>query len=218
LRSKNEITDEIVMPANIDPGEVFQIASTDPIWAFRGHAIQAYANLEQSLCGLFARIADLRRDVAATIFFKITNTQARNSIIERLIRKRYGATYRLFWNSFLKELRPIDIKRNEVVHWNAVNSIGEVDATGRPLVRVSLVPPNYWDIDENSPEVTAQDLMDFISKCMIFVRLCNMFLLATGDKMGDRAKPWLDVFQQPLVYPLPADHPLSRSDRGEPAF
>ena len=75
------------MTVNIDLDEVSQIASADPVWAVRGQAIQAYAGLEQSLCNLFAQVADLRRDIAATIFFKITNQQARNSITERLIQK-----------------------------------------------------------------------------------------------------------------------------------
>jgi hypothetical protein len=107
-------------------------------------------------------------------------------------------------------LRPIDIKRNEIVHWNAANNTGDIDAAGRPIVTVSLVPPNFWDMDENSPQLTLEDLKDFISKCDVFSRLCSMFFLATGDKMRpDQAKPWLDIFQQPLDYPLPAGHPLS---------
>jgi hypothetical protein len=55
-------------------------------------------------------------------------------------------------------------KRNQIVQWNAANHIGEVDAAGRPIVRVSLVPPNVWDINENSLKITTADLIDFISK------------------------------------------------------
>ena len=59
----------------------------------------------------------MRPEVAGVIFFKISSTAVRIAIMEKLIHDRHGPRYNLFWNAFLKQLRQIDTKRNEIVHW-----------------------------------------------------------------------------------------------------
>jgi hypothetical protein len=46
----------------------------------------------------------MKRENATTIFYKITNTGSRSKILERLLRRKFGTTYNLFWNSYFKEL------------------------------------------------------------------------------------------------------------------
>ena len=85
----------------IDLGEVVHRAAYDEMWPLRGQAIQAYASLEQSLFGLFALLTGMDRPIAGIVFFKITNAQARNSIIEKLFQKWYGNEFSLFRNSLM---------------------------------------------------------------------------------------------------------------------
>ena len=106
----------------IDQSVVSRLLEQDQIWAERGKAIQSYALLEQSLNMLFSQLSDTTESVAGTIFYKISNASARNSIIEKLLKTKYNAKFNLFWNSYLKLLRPIDLRRNEIVHWVAALS------------------------------------------------------------------------------------------------
>ena len=94
-------------------------------------------------------------------------------MIEKLIHKRFGNTYNLFWNSYLKQLRPLDI--NEIVHWTAVSSV-TTEGT-KYTVNVKLKPPAFWEIGPN--ELVINDLIVFIQKCDIFgsTLLCSLFLL-----------------------------------------
>ncbi len=73
--------------------------------------------------------------IAAIIFFRIGDA-VRGPIIEKLFQQRFGDKYSLFRNSLTKELRDgLGRERNEIVHWNMVNSIfGDGDGG----VRVNL--------------------------------------------------------------------------------
>jgi len=57
----------------LDFGEALQCGGDAEFWAIRGHAIQAYASLEQALCMLFATLAGVYPDVAGIIFFMTVN-------------------------------------------------------------------------------------------------------------------------------------------------
>jgi hypothetical protein len=89
----------------------------------RALAIQAYATLEFSLSTIFAQWLGTSVDVAGLVFFRITNTHARNRILDDLKKKRLESNYNLFWNSLLSLIRTIDQRRNEIVHWHIVNNI-----------------------------------------------------------------------------------------------
>lgn len=113
----------------IDLEAVTQVASLDAIWAMRGKAIAAYSVLEQSLANLFCVLMRTPPDRGSIVFFKITSTQTRNAIFDKLLRKEHGTSYSLFWNSYLLQMRAIDTRRNEIVHWATVNNI---DAAASP--------------------------------------------------------------------------------------
>jgi hypothetical protein len=196
----------------IDLGQVAQIAGQDEIWALRGKAIGAYSNLEQSLSHLFGKLLRAPMDRASVVFFKITSTQTRNAIFDKLLRKEHGQQFSLFWNAYLKQMRDIDTRRNEIVHWAVANKIDAGD--GPPKITMALMPPAFWDHSPQAPELLAQDLVAFIVKCDVYARLCNMFNIVTDQQVGTMMTPeqrqsWLDIFQLPLVYPLPTGHPLN---------
>lgn len=198
---------------NIKLDRAIELAEKDPIWAQRGKAIQGYAQLENSLCSLFALIGNIQLAAASTIFYKIVNTGSRTSILEKLMRQKHGTQFNLFWNAFFRELTIIDSRRSEIAHWMAVANVA-TDTENRLLVGVMLIPPTGSMIyNENSPNLTLNDLAEFQTKCEVFSRLVNMFTLTTNPAQqldDDKRATWLDIFQQPLTYPLPEGHPLNK--------
>ena len=194
---------------NIHLDEVTQIAAGDPFWAVRGKAIQAYASLEQSLFIAFSKLSGMSEDAAGVIFFKIASAHVRNGIIKELIHRRHHDRFTPFVNSYFKELTRIDERRNQIVHWNVANNIGQVDGKVRSIVTLSLIPPNFWMRGGKMTHLTMSDLVEFMAKCDVFSRLLSMFVLSTNGLMpSDLSKPWIDLFQNPLTYPLPPDHPF----------
>ena len=157
-------------------------APEDRFWAIRGNAIQAYAILEQSLCMLFANLAGMENAIAGIIFFRITSTQVRNTIIEKLFSRKFGSEFNLFRNSLIVQIRPIDINRNEVVHWNVASNV-LIEDDNKVTVTLSLIPPNFWDRSDHSPSKSTEDLLAFIHKCDFYSRLINSFyvMMITHD-------------------------------------
>lgn len=184
-------------------------------WRFaslRGFAMTYYATLEQSLCGLFAALSDTTPNTAATIFFKITNTRSRMTILDKLFKAKVRG-YRAFWNSVSKEVGQLDQKRNEIVHWAVSVDISD----GRPGLegrRFVLIPPNFWSDASESPELDDEALMVFMDRCDVFARALNMFVLACLTQPSEPVlQSWRDTCLEPLKHPIPADHPLARTDR-----
>lgn len=195
---------------NIDMTEVIKIANKDEFWEVRGKAIQAYANLEQALATLFSVLAGTTNEVAGIILFRISSADSRNKILQRLFRKKFGDRFNLFRNSVFDQLRPIDLERNEIVHWNAACRMGH-DGT-KETAEVLLVPPTFLSTRE-TPMKTTQELRAFIAKCNFYSRLLQMFSVMEGDirsvSIPEADKlPWRDIFAQPVAYPPPEDHPL----------
>jgi hypothetical protein len=210
------MTDGIVRSdRNIPLEEALKLAPQDPIWANRGKAIQSYAILEQSLCSLLADLSEMKHHTATTIFYKITNSDSRNKILEQLLHAKHGRKYNLFWNAYFKDLRKIDLKRNEIVHWLSAMNAG-FNTQNMMIIGITLIHPASLGRNAPPTQILSSDLLEFIAKCDVFA-LCNMFITATSHKeMGDAAKPWLDIFQRPLVYPLPAGHPLLNQTPAKP--
>ena len=206
------MTDGIVRPdRNIPLEAALKLAENDPIWANRGKAIQAYAILEGAICKLISDLSGMNQEAAETIFYKITSTGAKNSILETLIQNKYGNTFNLFWNSVFKQhLRGIDTKRNEIVHWLTVLH-ATINAENVMIVGVSIVKPNVSSHDNNSPRISSDDLIEYAAKCGIFARLFNMFLFVSSKDDDPSLDTWQEIYRQPLIYPLPEDHPLYAS-------
>jgi len=214
--TRYSITDGIIRDPNIPLplDAALNLAESDPIWINRGKAIQSYATLEQALCRLLAELADTNYETAATIFYKITNTGSRSGILESLLHKKHGTKFNLFWNQYFKDLRQIDLKRNAIVHWltamNVATNTHQMMITG-----LGLIPPGSMGSNRPTEQINSTELIDFTEKCLSYQRLCNMFSGVTTTKHDppddDTKRTWLEIFQRPLVYPLPEDHPLNQT-------
>lgn len=193
---------------NVDLNYVRLLVENDPLWAERGKAIQSYALLEQALSMLFANLSDTTEVVAATIFYRITSYGARTAIIEKLLHQKHQSKYNLFWNSYKKHLKPVDTKRNEIVHWVCA-VIAKLNDDGIITCGLILIPSNVHSFFPEMTFLSMSDLVEFSSKCDVFSRLCNIFRrVIQDDKEQLSFDAWLHIFQQPLTYPLPRDHLL----------
>jgi hypothetical protein len=182
----------------------------------RGRAVESYALYEQSLAMFYSTLLGVSQDYAGVTFFRINNARARLAILERLLRKRTADTYSIFWNSLAKELRRLDERRNQVVHWTSVVIVGP-DKNGQPARTSTLGPPNVWDRTEDTPSILLGDLLEFIQQCDFFSRLLNIFTLTISGQLEamqaqqpEYLATWRKVFVQPVTYPPPDNHPLQR--------
>lgn len=178
----------------------------------RAKAIQGYASLEQSFCLLFAHLAGTDQHVAAIIFFKITASRSRAEILSKLFRRKYKDKHNLFWNSVQKQAGQLDQRRNSIVHWNVMTNIHIGGPKGQETTGLTLVPPNMWET--GATPITRDDLLEFIDRCDVIERTLNIFTLTFSGILPPEPKrdaAWLPIFQQPLAYPLPDTHPLSRN-------
>lgn len=167
----------------------------------RGLAISEYAYFEGVLVGLFAQLMNTTIDYAGIPFFRMNNARSRLAMLDRLLRKRRGNQYNLFFNSFGKWLRELDEERNKVVHWTTLTS-HEGETT-----RLYLVPPNFTDSGLNRPQITLEDLYAFAQKCIYARQMLLKFIweIGTGFPPSDA---WHGIFRQPAEYPPPSTHPL----------
>jgi hypothetical protein len=187
------------------------------IW--RARAINGYAELEQSLCSLFATLTGSPMDVAATIFYRITNSHSRNGILESLPERKFKTQFEAYWygipntphkRGLFTLIKQLDQTRNQVVHWHTMANItAKEDGTNDVLM--TLTGPNFW-MGGDTPALTAADLRQFVDKASFTSRSINMFLMiACLDVPVNAAtrQTWLGIFQQPCIYPIADTHPLS---------
>ena len=179
----------------------------------RGKAIQKYAELEHSLGSLYAFLMGVPPEIAGITFFKIQNTRSRTAILDKLLKRKCGNTYNVFWNPLGKLLGELDQKRNEIVHWGTIVEIvlGAQDGT-QELV---LMPSNLWD-HKLEPRINGEDLYAFIVKCDFIQRSVNVFeaVISSPRILPDGSTfpvsdAWRDICLQPITYPPPDTHPLS---------
>jgi hypothetical protein len=196
------------MPDNVDEMGKYPPVNEGQFLGLRAVAIQAYANLEMSLTALFAGLLGIQTDLAGLVLFRITNTHARNRILDDLHHKKQGTTYDLFWKSLLSSIRYLDQRRNEIVHWHVVQTIN-LGLAHKDAARLALAPPTGWTTQSDA-QISENELNDFIQRCDFTHRLTNMFswVLYHAEPSADQREPWLKVFQQPITYPPPATHPL----------
>lgn len=168
----------------------------------RAQAIQAFANLEQALCALFALVGDMSKRTAATIFFRISAFGTRRKIIDDLFRQKFkGRPITAFMASLERGLPAVEQERNEIVHWTVVNH------QRNHSLSVSLHPPVFWSRafdQEKGDSKDANRLRVFKDKCHFWEIACLKFIDAVNANSGlDQAAraAWFDIFQQPLVYP-----------------
>jgi hypothetical protein len=208
------LTDNVVREDNIVHMDiVLTWVENDPIWAARGKAIQGYAQIENALSSLWALLTGMSVEDSALIFYKNASAGSRSATTEKLLHKKFGNQYNLFWNAFFLTLRTIDNRRNEIAHWLSAVNMG---IGNDRIVRagVMLVPPaSFFPQAAVGPSVTTQDMQEFQERCEECARLITMCQQATKPNPEFPAallQTWLETFRQPFVYPLPAQHPLNQ--------
>jgi hypothetical protein len=130
------------------------------LYIARSRAIDAYSRIEQSLSMLLSYLLGTSMDLAAIVFFRITNANSRNAIIEDLLAKRHGETYKAYWDGIpgthnkrglFTWLRQLDADRNKIVHWAVVNNVAIEGETAKSTL--SLRKPNFGPMDHRSKSV-----------------------------------------------------------------
>jgi hypothetical protein len=186
---------------------------------WHAQAIEAYAQLEQSLNGLFAHLLNTSPELASVVFFRVTSSYSRNVIIESLLGKRYPDRFDAYWSGvpntpnkrgLIHLIKDLDKARNHIVHWHAVLNLTDED--GKPKASLELRRPNFWfDAISGSLRITDNDLKQFVAKATFAAQSINMFCVyLSGQVPADELQPWPDIFQKPCTYPPSDTHPLSR--------
>jgi hypothetical protein len=192
----------------------------------RAQAIDAYAGVEQSLCRLLSALLNVDWQAAAIIFYNVQNSHARNRIFDDLLTKRHGSKYETWWSGVANThprrglsnlIRQLDQDRNEIVHWHIGQKLSE-DERGWPALQK---PRAVQLIEPHMKSLSALELVAFIEKSSFVERSLNLFCsIAAGvdevnydrtDPYAWRVESWLQIFQQPALYPPPDTHPLSPS-------
>ena len=200
--------------ATISLEDAQNLAGQSEFWAIRGKAIQSYANLEQGLARLFSALAGTTQQIGSTIFFRIASTDTRRNLIDKLFQQKYNQQYNLFRNSLVKQLKPLDNERNEIVHWNVVNNVA-ADESGKTTSRLVLMPPATWTFS-NTASKDADQMIAFSKKCEFYAALSGFFPVIVMDGFTERPiadadkKPWLDAYSKSIEYPPPVGHVLER--------
>jgi hypothetical protein len=190
--------------------KIAEQSAQDPFWALRGRAIQSYADIEQSLCVLFASLIGVDINTASAIFFRIQSTRTLGEIFQQLMTHRYQDRYYAFWTSLAKSIQQATETRNKIVHWNVANMIG-----GNGFAVVALIPPDLYNVDtEEMKTIDSAAIVVFMRRCNFISRLCRVFNLyitreTALDGNLELKKLWVDTFQQAVVYPPPDAHPLN---------
>ena len=194
------------------PADRRQIAE-DQLAALRGRAIQEYGIVEQSVCQLFSHLSGTGPNVAGVVFFNVRDAHSIHRILRRPLEKRYGQQYSVFWMSLAALIRQCSEVRNKIAHWGVRVEVGDGG-----FQRLSLIPPNFWDLDSSIAPLTTEDIEDFVGRCAFASRLCNMFVrFLEGDAPDEMKATWLAVFSSAAEYPPPVGHPLRIHDaRCEP--
>jgi len=193
--------------------DVTRESHADEFWNLRGHAIDAYAKLEHALARLFATVIGGKPRIAGAIFFRIVNTNSRNSIIEDILKIHLGSKFALFRNSLIRFLSRLDKERNKIVHWEVTKIL---ETKPQMHVALTLEPRSLTYGFGKRESITADSLADFIAQCDFVSNLVEMFdQVILGGRpylikiSEDDRDAMLDIFLQPIEYPPPTTHPLS---------
>jgi len=206
------------------------VTDDDDLRLARAIAIEAYAGIESQLVVLLARLLGTTNDLAAIVFFRITNTSARNGILEQLLEKTHGTTYDTFWHGqpgtggqrripgLFALIQQLDTRRNEIVHWHPRSSSSSLGERWD-----DLMPAYYWARAPHLKPITTPDLEEFIAKADFVSSSIIRFTLFTtkprevlARTLGGELDAWTRIFQQPATYPPSTDHPLAPKPKAYP--
>jgi hypothetical protein len=155
------------------------------------------------------------------VFFKITNANSRDKIIESLLKKTFGNKYRMYWHGddkgnkgIFHHLRSLAQDRNSIVHWSIVNWLDGQPKTepGPEVGEWLLVPPNWWDRGPEKPSLSTDDLNEFAAKADFISHSIFMFheinFHQLSGLLGETSlQSWREIFAQPCSYPPQEHHP-----------
>lgn len=177
-----------------DPMEKVEMTAFD---AARIKAIDHHALLEHSIAGLLCPLLGVKKQ-AFTVFFRISNTRARYSIIDALLRDAKQTEARKFWQSIEKELTKIDGTRNNIVHWTAIVDLGVVGGPDhlKQAAQKYLRPGHTF---EPQPRLTIEDMNKFVadaSKLVTPLTILNCYL--SGQFDVETREALKQIFRQPI--------------------
>jgi hypothetical protein len=136
-------------------------------------------------------------------------------MLSNLIKIEYDDQFEVFIKSLMKRLSKIEDQRNRVVHWIVMGGTpgGEQFDAGRDIALHQH--PNMFGPDKmRKAEVKA-----FIAKTAFLKDLIfnfDMYLKHGSAIFSDPAlTTWTQIFQRPVDYLLPNDHPLSRFHKAQ---
>ncbi len=187
----------------------------------RGASIEAYAGVEQALCLVISGLMGVGHDVAASIFFRVVNSKARNQILEDLLKQRIPETDTLkYWfgtpgsrnkKGLITYINQIDSRRNEIVHWHILHNINYEDNDSLSY-DIYLTRPIFW-MNSNSKPIRMGEMDKFIAQCEFIHHSLTMFYVTQFPKSissppSPKLDAWRDIFRQLCVYPPPSTHPV----------
>jgi hypothetical protein len=208
-----------------------QKSNKDELRIARAVALEAYASVESALVVLLARLLNTTNDLAAIVFFRITNTAARNGIIENLLTKIYEDKYDVYWRGqsgggsqkrvpgLFALIQQLDTRRNELVHWHPTS---HSSSSGERWT--DLRPAYYWARAPHLNPIKEDELNAFAEKAKFAQKSIfyfTQFISKPPDVFenayGHPLETWTQIFQQPIPYPPSSDHPLAPKPKGRPA-
>jgi hypothetical protein len=191
---------------------------TDKMHTSRALAIEAYAKMEFALCRLLALLLGTSEKKSSIIFYTITSSRARNTIIKAMLSETFGDKYDVYWfghpgtpgkpktGGLMTLIRQLDSARNDIVHWQTI--VNHADSS-QP--RYELRPGHFWHrgLFENS--ITSEELIEFSKKADFVVCSILMFenYQSRRDLTPEALKTWPQIFGHPALYPPSNGHPLS---------
>jgi hypothetical protein len=180
----------------------------DPFNLARAKALITYADLERMLGRLFTKLLGTDEAKAFIIFSKIIQHRTRRELLSELTTQTYGDQYKEFFNTLMNQQEKIDNTRNKVVHWIVETSHRGSEPVD-PETDVNLHHPHLHD---RTP-FTKKEIEAFTERTEFMRRLVYSFVvhLKHGSAMDAE---WRKVFQQPVRYPPPSDHPALRMFEG----
>ncbi len=189
-------------------------------------ALKEYASLEHELCLLLKGVLQVEAPIASAIFYGISSTRARYTIIDSILEIRHPDTFHKPWNRIERWLGPRDTARNHIVHWGQdVRTIVRVDPPGVSLSEIQSVEVKLHPHLSNSRKKwrsAAEGLIydegalkEEFRQVRTMKHIINRF---TCCVFRPDDWPWTDIFRAPIA-DQSAEAFLQRlNDRGFPTL
>lgn len=200
---------------------MFPTPKRDALRIQRARAIEFYARLEQNISDLASELLGVHPRLGGVVFFRITNSNSRDKILETLLKKNFSDTFRVYWHGdnrgnkgVFHHLRAVNQDRNRIVHWAETNIFEGKSREMPPGPETGewvLMPPNWWDHDDSTPSLNAMELSNFVAKADFVRQSIFMFQAFQFHRYPPAEKStvesWRGIFSQSCSYPPQESHP-----------